>query len=123
LGSRGLPGKAYRTWNQVHLKQANGTKNIVELYNTDYTDTMPLSIKSPEAEELVRKLASATGESLTAAIVTALRERLDRLERQRAPFSLVEQLDEIARRAASLPVLDQRTPEEIIGYDENGIPR
>jgi hypothetical protein len=29
----------------------------------------------------------------------------------------------IALHCASLPVLDHRTPDEIIGYDENGIPR
>jgi len=29
----------------------------------------------------------------------------------------------IRRRCAELPVLDPRTPEEIIGYDERGLPR
>jgi antitoxin VapB len=83
---------------------------------------MAMSIKSSEAEELARKLASATGETLTGAIVSALRERLDRIEGRRQPAFLADQLDEIALRAAALPVLDPRTPEEILGYDENGLP-
>ena len=83
---------------------------------------MPMSIKSPEAEELARKLAGATGETLTGAIVSALRERLDRIERQSQAAFLADQLNEIALRAASLPEQDKRTPEEILGYDENGLP-
>lgn len=83
---------------------------------------MAMSIKSPEAEELARKLASATGETLTGAIVLALRERLDRIERQSGPALLADQLNEIALRTASLPAQDARTAEEILGYDENGLP-
>ena len=81
-----------------------------------------MSIKSPEAEELARKLARATGESLTGAIVSALRERLDRIESGSKAVFLADQLDEIALRAAALPVLDPRTPEEILRYDKNGLP-
>jgi antitoxin VapB len=32
------------------------------------------------------------------------------------------QLRCIQERVAALPVLDDRTPDEIIGYDENGLP-
>jgi antitoxin VapB len=39
---------------------------------------MALSIKTVEADKLARALARLTGESLTAAITIALRERLDR---------------------------------------------
>ncbi len=82
---------------------------------------MALSIKNPEAEALARQISELTGEGLTTAITIALRERLDRLERQR--HGLAAQLDEIARRCAVLPDLDRRPAEEIIGYDEHGIPR
>jgi antitoxin VapB len=81
-----------------------------------------MSIKSAEADALARKVSAITGQSLTAAIVTALRERLERLEKMNERGSLVEQLNAIAQRAAELPVLDQRNPEEIIGYDEKGVP-
>jgi antitoxin VapB len=84
---------------------------------------MALSIKNQEAERLARMVAKETGETLTAAIEQALRERLERLRRrQRAPV-LIERLLEIANRVAALPRLDNRTPDEILGYDENGLPR
>ncbi|MGA2905830.1 MAG: type II toxin-antitoxin system VapB family antitoxin [Candidatus Korobacteraceae bacterium] len=84
---------------------------------------MALSIKNPETERLARLLAEQTGESLTDAIEQALKERLERLRRsQRAPRQL-ERLLEIANRVAALPRLDNRTPDEIVGYDENGLPR
>ena len=84
---------------------------------------MALSIKNDATERLARKVAAATGESLTAAIQKALEERLDRLELQRKGQILSSQLAEILRRVDQLPVLDRRRPDEIIGYDEHGLPR
>ena len=83
---------------------------------------MPLSIKSSEAEALARRVSAITGEGLTEAITNALRERLEHLERSKAR-ALADQLDDIARRCAALPDVDTRLPEEIIGYDEYGVPR
>jgi antitoxin VapB len=84
---------------------------------------MALSIKSDEAEALARKIAAATGETLTGAIIEALRERLERLEQAEGARSLADQLEAIARRAAALPLLDPRSPEDIIGYNDDGVPR
>ncbi len=84
---------------------------------------MPISIKNDDAEQLVRRLSALTGESLTTAVTEALRERLSRVERQRRNAGLAAELDAIARRCAALPVLDPRPPDEIIGYDEHGMPR
>ena len=84
---------------------------------------MALSIKSDEAEALARKVAAITGETLTGAIVRALREQLERLEEKEQVSSVVYQLETIARRTAELPLLDPRSPEEILGYDKNGVPR
>jgi antitoxin VapB len=84
---------------------------------------MALSIKSIEAERLAREIASKTGESLTAAIQKALEERLERLRNQRRSQILASQLEEILRRVDRLPVLDERTADEILGYDEHGLPR
>jgi antitoxin VapB len=39
---------------------------------------MPLSIKDPDADRLARALAQRTGETLTEAVINALRERLER---------------------------------------------
>lgn len=84
---------------------------------------MPISIKDPEADRLARELSEATGESLTRAIREALRERLDRVRAGRRGRRLVDELDDIADRCSRLPILDDRTPDEILGYDEHGLPR
>lgn len=84
---------------------------------------MPISIKSMETERLAREVAARTGESLTGAIQKALEERLERLKQQRKSQILKSQLDDILRRVDQLPVLDSRTPDEILGYDEHGLPR
>ena len=84
---------------------------------------MALSIKDPEADRLAREVAARTGESLTAAIVTALRERLVRLRRRPQRRKLQDELREIGQRCAALPTLDDRPDEEILGYDDRGLPR
>ena len=84
---------------------------------------MPLSIKAPEADRLARQLAKITGESLTDAVIVAMRERLVREEhRQASKQQLIDDLMAIASHCASLPVLDDRTEDEIMGWDENGLP-
>jgi antitoxin VapB len=83
---------------------------------------MALSIKHPEADRLARELAAATGESLTEAIIKALRERLVRETGRRKIPRLSEELRRIRERCSQLPVLDERTPEEIIGYGDQGVP-
>lgn len=83
---------------------------------------MALSIKHPEADRLARELADCTGESLTEAVLNALRERLGRVHRRVPAESLAEQLRAISERCARLPVVDARTPEQILNYDERGLP-
>ena len=83
---------------------------------------MALNIKDPETDRLVRALAAETGESITEAVATAVRERLDRVQGSRRAPDLVEAIRSIAERGAALPVLDARSPEEILGYDEHGLP-
>ena len=67
-------------------------------------------------------LARLTGETKTQAVTRALRDRLDRLRRHRSGRSLAAELDDLALHCASLPVLDDRNPEEILGYDDTGVP-
>ena len=55
-----------------------------------------MDINSPEAESLARKVSAS---------------------------SLADELNELAERCAALLVQDMRSPEEIVGYDENGVPR
>ena len=71
---------------------------------------------------MARELADRTGESLTEAVRQALRERLE-IERRRDPDPcLLDRLIEISDRVASMPVLDGRTDDEILGWDEHGLP-
>ncbi len=83
---------------------------------------MALSIKNDEADRLARELAELTGESLTETVVLSLRERLERKRAAKDNRPLAERLMEIGRRCARRPRLDTRTPDEILGYDENGLP-
>jgi antitoxin VapB len=84
---------------------------------------MALSIKNAEAERLARELARTTGESLTEAVTRALRDRLVRETGRSANTERwLNGIREIQREVAELPVLDAREPDEIIGYDEHGLP-
>ena len=85
--------------------------------------SMPLNIRSKETEELASALAKLTGETKTEAVTQALRERIQRVRRARAKRRLADELDEIALHCSTLPVLDRRGADEIMGYDENGLPR
>ncbi|MEA3276180.1 MAG: type II toxin-antitoxin system VapB family antitoxin [Pseudomonadota bacterium] len=83
---------------------------------------MALNIRNPETEELAEALAKLTGETKTRAVTRALRDRLERVRRQQSARRLADELDEVARHCASLPVLDKRKPDEILGYDAQGLP-
>jgi antitoxin VapB len=82
---------------------------------------MALSIKSDEVDRLARELAAETGETLTEAVEIALRQ-LGR-EHARHAASMRTRLGRLAADVAAMQVADDRTPEEIIGYDDAGLPR
>jgi antitoxin VapB len=82
-----------------------------------------LNIKDPETDRLARELAARTGESITKAVSVALTERLDRIGRDRP--SREERRRRIYARLAeidAMPVLDDRPVEELLPYDEHGVP-
>ena len=83
---------------------------------------MALSIEDPEADRLARELAARTGETLTQAIVVALRERLARESGRTKAVPLSDELAAIRRRCAALPVVDARSADEILDYDRHGLP-
>lgn len=83
---------------------------------------MAISIKDPETDRLARALAEATGESITEAIRLALAERLERTARRSRP-ALSSAIARIQERAATMPVLDKRSADAIVGYDASGVPR
>ncbi len=80
---------------------------------------MVLSIKSEEANRLARELAAETGETLTNAVAEALRERLATVRRRKNRTAALDRIEQIAR---SRKVVDSRTHEEIVGYDDAGLP-
>ena len=84
---------------------------------------MHLNIKNNEAHRLARELADLTGVSLTDAVTEALRDQLARETRRRGAGRVPTELMELGRQYAALPDADTRSADEILGYDENGLPR
>lgn len=83
---------------------------------------MALSIKDPEAVRLARAVTQYIGETMTQAVIIALRERLAREEHKaQAIDTLVGEVMQIGRHFAALPMLDQRNLADML-YDENGLP-
>lgn len=89
------------------------------------TTTLPADA---ETERLAQKVAEAKGKPLSAvvrdAIEASAREaglviaspgRLSAAEKR-------QRLLEISERSAARPILDPRPPDEILGYDERGLP-
>ncbi len=84
---------------------------------------MALNIKDPETDRLARQLADLTDENITDAVKAALRDRLEREQRRRGKkidwALLRRKQEEIAR----LPIVDDRSADKLLGYDEAGLPR
>lgn len=78
-----------------------------------------LNIKNPETYRLVKELADHTGESMTEAVTTAVRERLERIQRDFDVAEVLEMAREIRER---LPAgyLDHAVDDL---YDEDGLPK
>jgi antitoxin VapB len=83
---------------------------------------MSLNIKNPEACRLIEELADVTGETMTGAVVTAVRERLDRIRRRDAG-SLAERILAIGRDCAERLGPEYRAlNHDALLYDEKGMP-
>ncbi len=81
-----------------------------------------LNIRNPETEELARIVSELTGESKTHAVKVALRERLNQIQRRQFSEFRIQELLDIADHCSSLPTLDNRSENEILGYDVTGLP-
>jgi antitoxin VapB len=86
---------------------------------------MAILIKDQEADELIRTLATRTGESITDAVKTAVRQRLQSMPRSEEEIAARKRkLAEVLAYFDSLPRINEDlTDDEIIGYDEHGLPR
>ena len=83
---------------------------------------MSLNIKDPEAHKLAQLLSEETHETLTAAVIQALRERLDRVRRRRKRDAMLAEIHAISARSAAIlqgPPIDHA---ELL-YDEKGLPK
>ena len=83
---------------------------------------MALNIKDPATDRLVRELADVTGESITVAVSKAARERLERIQGRLSPEQKRAAIRRIQARVAARGIDYSKTEDEILGYDENGIP-
>lgn len=83
---------------------------------------MGLNIKNPETHKLALLLAEETGETVTAAVTVALRERLEAVRRRRKRETMLADIRAISAKSAALlkgPPIDHA---EML-YDENGLPK
>ena len=69
------------------------------------------------------RVSAETGESITEAIQRSLEERWRRMRRNRRSRILRGQIEDLLRRVDALPTLDSQSEDEILGYDEHGVPR
>jgi len=83
---------------------------------------MALSIKNSEVDRLARELSEITGETITEAIAQGLKERLERETGKPKGKQLREAIERIQNRVDRLSRLDDRSNEEILGYDKHGLP-
>jgi antitoxin VapB len=78
-----------------------------------------LYIKNPVAHRLAEQVSKQMGVTLSDAVISALE---DKVRKTRRPIDRAK-IDAIQAEAAALPVLDSRSMDEILGYDEFGLPR
>jgi antitoxin VapB len=84
---------------------------------------MALNIKDARTDRLARELAQLTGQSITEAVAQALEEKLQTERRRRGKQINRDALRKIVERIAARPFTDERSADEILGYDECGLPR
>ena len=85
---------------------------------------MSLNIKNDETCRLARELAQLTGESMTGAITTALRERLERERHASSVETRAKKIRAIAERCArNLRPGPSAVEHGDLLYDERGLPK
>jgi antitoxin VapB len=81
----------------------------------------------PETERLARKLADATGKPLPMIVKAAIEAEAAKAgvspSTRPSRDALLAEMTRVTDQFADLPVLDSRSADEIIGYDELGLPQ
>ena len=85
---------------------------------------MSLNIESDEILRLAEELASLTGETVSEAVTVALRERLERVRRERRVEERLQSMRAISQRTARM-LRDGPSAVEHgdLLYDERGLPK
>jgi antitoxin VapB len=84
---------------------------------------MALNIKNSKTERLVQELANVTGETMTAAVTEAVRERLERV-REKTGTDLANRVIKIGKDCAAHLQEPYRSLDHAeLLYDEKGLPR
>ena len=83
---------------------------------------MGVSIKSVEAERKLRRVSRLLGKSMTATVIELADAKLKELERKKDRERIHQAVERIVRRVKALPVLQEGTPDELIGYNRDGLP-
>lgn len=86
---------------------------------------MGILIKRAETEEKIRELAERTGETITDAVDRAVHERLAKVALRERPGRVDwQRLERLVSKVKSSPPMNEHlTDDEIVGYDESGVPR
>lgn len=82
---------------------------------------MTVTIRNAEAERKLRKVAKLMGKTMTATIIELADAKLLELERQKDRKRRLRKIEAIVRRVQALPVLQEGTPDELIGYNKDGV--
>jgi antitoxin VapB len=82
---------------------------------------MGVSIKSTEAERKLRRVSRLLGKSMTATVIELADGKLKEIDAKKDRERKLRKVDDIVRRVKALPVLDNRTPDEILGYNKDGL--
>lgn len=82
---------------------------------------MGVSIKSAEAERKLRRVSRLLGKSMTATVIELADGKLKELDAKKDRERIHRAVDRIVRRVKMLPVLDNRTDDEILGYNKDGL--
>jgi antitoxin VapB len=82
---------------------------------------MTVLIKDEDADRMIRQLAERTGETITDAVKGAVSEKLARTPLSEAEIEKRRKwLRDWAARFDAMPTVDHRTPDEILGVNDQG---
>jgi antitoxin VapB len=112
------PGRATFSTGPIFLSSQVYPKGLP--YNENVKKPQTLYIKNPAAHHLARQLSKHKGVTLTDAVIGALEDQLNAVKKPK-PIDR-KKIAALLEKMRALPVLDSRSPDEIQGYDEFGLP-